>query len=259
LIFTNSLAEDLPPDSLSHMREELGVNTFTAPPIDRLLQQLQAIRPFGYEKLWRPIPNETPQSRAGIALLTGVVIADGFLAVAAEKPSRIEPCARALLRLTKGLGISDRVIRHGQGVIRLAADEKWPAVKQELVRSQAEVEAALIALKDEEIAHLIALGGWIRGLEIVSTEILRAYAPDRAQVLLQPEVLDYFVDRVSTLNPALQKQPVFLTIQKNTRELKEKYLSDPERKLSEEDVRNVQRLAVEMVEAITGSAKRPAP
>lgn len=237
------------------MREELGVNNFTAPPIDRLLQQLNALRPFGYEKLWRPIPVETPQDRAHIALFTGMVIADGFLAVAAEKPSRIEPAARALLRLTKGLGVADRVIRHGQSVIQLASDERWPEVKRELVRSQAEVEAAMIALKDEEIAHLIALGGWIRGLEIVSTEITRAYSPERAQVLLQPEVLDYFDERVETLNPNLQKRPVFQIIRKNTRELKEKYLTPADRKLSEEDVKAVQRLALEMVDAIAGKGK----
>jgi hypothetical protein len=249
-------AQDLPPSDLSHMREELGVNNFTAPPIDRLLQQLAALRPFGYDKLWRPIPTETPQNRAQIALITGMVIADGFLAVAGEKPSRIEPSARALLRLTKGLGVSDRVLRHGQSVIQLASDERWPEVKRELVRSQAEVEAALISLKDEEIAHLIAVGGWVRGLEIVSTEIGRAYSPERAAVLLQPELVGYFDDRIETLNPNLKKLELFKVLQRNIHELNEKYLGAAEKKLTEEDVKAVQKLATEMVDAIGGPARK---
>jgi hypothetical protein len=240
----------VPSDDLTHMREELGVNNFTAPPIGRLLQQLSALQPLEYEKLWRPFPAETPQNRAQMALLAGVAIADGFLAVVAEKKSRIEPPARALLRLSKGLGIGDRVLKRGQSVLELAASERWPDVRQELVRSQAEVEAALIQLKDEEIAHLVALGGWIRGLEIVSTEVGERYSPERAVVLHQPEVVEYFADRLSTLNPALQKLPVFQTLQRKTDDIRNLYRRVQSGTLSPEDVKFVQQAARDMVDAV---------
>ena len=150
------------------MREELGINKFTAPSIEKVFQQLTALQPLTFEKLWRQPPRDTPQDRTQVALLTGAVIADGFLVVIVEKQSRIEPIARSLFRLSKGLGIGDRVVKDGRHIVELAARERWKEVRRELTRSQADVEAALIALKDEEIAHLIALGGWIRGLEITS-------------------------------------------------------------------------------------------
>lgn len=232
------------------MREELGVNAFTAPSIDKVFQQLAALQPLNFQKLWRQPPQDTPQSRAQMALLTGVVIADGFLVVTVEKQSRIEPIARALLRLSKGLGIGDRVTKHGTEIVELAARESWPEVRRELVRAQADVEAALLALKDEEIAHLIALGGWVRGLEITSAAVVDRYTPERAQVLAQPELLDYFNDRMSTLNPKLQQTKMVQTLRQNTAKIRELMEKAKDKPLSEEEVKQVNALARAMTTAI---------
>ncbi|RYD74562.1 MAG: hypothetical protein EOP84_19710 [Verrucomicrobiaceae bacterium] len=243
-------AQQLPADDLAHMREELGVNNFTAPSIEKVFRQLTALQPLTFEKLWRQPPGDTPQSRTQIALLTGAVIADGFLAVSAEKQSRIEPVARALLRLSKGLGIGDRVTKHGQGILELAARERWPEVRRELMHAQADVEAALLDLKDEEIAHLIALGGWIRGLEITSAAVADRYTPERAQVLAQPELLDYFTARMSTLNPNLQRTKLVKTLRQNTAKVQEILSRAKEKPLSEEEVKQVNGLAREMTKAL---------
>ena len=80
--------------SIEHMREELGINEFTAPSIELLFRELDDLRPIPFEKVWRDLPDTQPQSRAQLALTAGSVIADGFLAVAAEKRSRIEPVGR---------------------------------------------------------------------------------------------------------------------------------------------------------------------
>src|SRR6185503_20901594 len=98
--------------SIEHVREELGINEFTAPSIELLFRQLDELRPIPFEKVWRDLPDAQPQSRAQLALTAGGVIADGFLAVAAEKRSRIEPVGRTLLKLAKGLGVGDHITKH---------------------------------------------------------------------------------------------------------------------------------------------------
>jgi hypothetical protein len=222
LCFTTSIgAAELPPGDLEHMREELGINSFTAPSIERLFQSLDLLKPIPFEKVWRTPPDDVPPSRARMALLAGSAIADGFLAVAAEKQSRIEPVGRALLRLSKGLGVGDRVTRRSRSLLELAAREQWDEMRRELARAQAEVEGAMLALKDEEVAHLVALGGWIRGLEITSAIAAADPTPERARVLLQPDVLGYFLDRVSTLNPNLKKDALFARIERDLRELQQ--------------------------------------
>jgi hypothetical protein len=235
------------PDDIEHMREELGVNNFTAPSIDIIIAELDSLRPIPFEKVWRDLPANTPQDRARLALCTGAVIADGFLAVAGEKQSRIEPVGRVLLKLSKGLGVSDRVSKHSRSILEKAARQQWPEIKQELVRTQADVEAAMLGLKDEEIAHLVALGGWIRGLEMTSGMVLEDYTPERARRLIQPELLDYFLDRVSTLNPNLKKTQLGQKLGSNLQEVKRIVTKPVDEPVEKDEVKRIRELSSELV------------
>ena len=221
LVFTASASgEKLPQADIEHIREELGVNSYTAPSIQLILQELNALKPIPFEKVWRDLPEATPQDRARLALSIGAVIADGFLTVTAEKQSRIEPVGRVLLKLAKGLGVGDHVTRHSRSILEKAARKEWDEIRAELVRTQAEVEAALLGLKDEEMAHLVALGGWLRGLEMTTSIVTESYSPERARRLIQPELMNYFLDRVSTLNPNFKKTKLGTVMEKNLMEIK---------------------------------------
>ncbi len=254
LIFIRADAAPKPSaDDIQHMREELGVNDFTAPSIDIILQELDALKPIPFDKVWRDLPDNTPQDRSRLALRTGAVIATGFLAVASEKQTRIEPVGRVLLKLSKGLGVSDRVSKHSRSILEKAAKQQWGEIKQELVRTQADVEAAMLGLKDEEIAHLVALGGWLRGLEMTSGVVFDDYSADRARRLIQPELLDYFLSRVSTLNPNLKKTKLGRTIEKNLQEVKVIITKPVETPIEKEEVKRIRDLAREMNKLIDSS------
>jgi hypothetical protein len=235
---------------MEQVREELGVNGFTAPSIEHILAELMDMRPIPIEKLWRDIKPDVPQDRGLIALSAGRVIADGLMAVISEKPSRVEPCARALLRYAKGLGVSDHVSRHAKSILERAARENWLDVRKELVKSQADVEAGMLALKDEEIAHLVSLGGWMRGLEIVSALVADDYTPERAKALVQPEAVDYFSDRVATLNPRLKRNPVLQTIEKNLKAIRAIIVKEGDKPPTQDEVKELRKLAGEVVDQI---------
>jgi hypothetical protein len=254
LLITSSPAAEKPsPEDIEHMREELGVNGFTAPSIETILQELDSMKPFPFDKAWRDLPTGTPQDRPRLALSAGAVIADGFLAVASQKQSRIEQVGRALLRLAKGLGVSDRVTKHSRSILEKAARSQWSDVKQELVRTQAEVESAMMGLKDEELAHLVALGGWLRALEITSSVAYDDYNPERARRLIQPELLDYFLDRVSTLNPNFKKTPLAQALEKDLQEVKTITTKPVDTPIEKDEVKRIRDLARELNKLIGGS------
>ena len=234
------------PVDMEQVREELGVNKFTAPSIEQVLAELMDLRPIQIEKVWRDLPAGTPQNRARLALVSGRVIADGLLAVIAEKPSRVEPCARALLRFAKGLGVSDHVSKHSKSIIERVAKEDWNDVRRELVKAQADVEGGMLALKDDEIAHLVSLGGWLRGLEIVSVLVADDYTEKRAQRLVQPEALDYFIDRVGTLNPSLKAKTLFQAIEETLTAIKAVIVKPDNAPLTVDDVKKIRDLAKEV-------------
>jgi hypothetical protein len=228
---------------MDDIRDELGVNQFTAPSIEQVLAELMDLRPIQIEKVWSDLPAGTPQSRARLALASGRVIADGLLAVIAEKPSRVEPCARALLRYSKGLGVSDHVSKHSKSILEKALKENWSDVRRELVKAQADVEGGMLALKDEEIAHLVSLGGWLRGMEIVSTLVADDYTPERTKRLIQPEALDYFIDRIGTLNPNLKSKGLFQKIDETLKAVRAVVVKPDSAPLTLDEVKKIRDLA----------------
>lgn len=230
-------------EDMEHIREELGVNEFTAPSIDLVFEELSTLTPIPFDKVWRDLPDSPPQNRAQLAIAAGGVIADGFLAVTAEKQSRIEPVGRVLLKLAKGLGVGDHVTKHSRSIMEKAAKQQWDDVKLELIRAQADVENAMLGLKDEEIAHLVALGGWLRGLEMTGTIVVDDYTPERARRLIQPELLDYFLDRVDTLNPNLKKTALGTALEKNLKEIKGIINKPVDAPIEQEEARRIRDLA----------------
>ncbi len=239
---------------LEHIREELGINEFTAPSIAQIFAEFEALKPLPFDKVWRDLPEATPQDRPRLALSAGQAIADGFLAVAAQKQSRIEPVGRVLLKLAKGLGVGDHIAKHSKGILEMALRKHWAGVQRELVRAQAEVEAGMMALKDEEIAHLVSLGGWLRGLEITASVVHETYSAERARTLIQPELFDYFTDRINTLNPALKKTAVITLIQRNLQEIGPLTRKPVDTPIPPADVKKIRDLAREINQAIATPA-----
>ena len=246
-----AVAEKPSSADIAQIREELGVNSFTAPSIQLVFQELNALKPLPFEKVWRDLPDATPQDRARLALSAGAVIADGFLAVSAEKQSRIEPVGRVLLRLAKGLGVSEHVNKHSRSILEKAARQQWDDIRTELVRTQADVEAALLGLKDEEIAHLVALGGWLRGLEMTTGVVAENYSPERARRLVQPELMDYFLDRVSTLNPNFKKTKLAIVMEKNLKEIKRITTKPVDTPIEPDEVKEIRKLVREINDRVT--------
>ncbi|HRQ90592.1 MAG TPA: hypothetical protein PLA50_17490, partial [Bacteroidia bacterium] len=76
-------SQEIPEELLEdeHLREEMGVNEFTAPSIRKIFDELKKLRPLPYDELKRPLPEQPPQDRSQLALVTGVILANGFFAV----------------------------------------------------------------------------------------------------------------------------------------------------------------------------------
>ncbi len=233
-----------------HMREELGINEFTTPSIAVLLKALKALRPVPFEEVDRPLPQQNPADRARLALTTGGIIADGFLAVVAEKQSRIEPIARALLRQAKGLGVGEHVTRHSRSVLEKALMRDWSGIHAELIGTQRDVEGGMMALRDEEIAHLVALGGWWRGLEISSGILSSHYTQQGATLMVQPAVIDYFADRISTMHPSFKRTKLWAALNGNLAEVRKLAVREDKAPPTLEDVRAIRVLAKAMNDII---------
>ena len=212
--------QEEPNEDKEHEREELGVNRYTTPSIERIFAQLDQLRPLPFEQLKRELPRSINGGREQKALVFGGLIADGFLIVEAERKNLVENFGRVLMEQTRALGVGNRVMRHSASLTELGKRGEWQRVRQELIATQADVEQAMMELRDEKMAHLISLGGWLRGLEISANAVAADFSPDRAKILAQPDLADYFSDELKTLPPAVAHAPLFERIRRGVEKLK---------------------------------------
>jgi hypothetical protein len=241
----------------SHFREELGVNQYTTPSIEHLFDTLDSLKPIPIQELTRPPRALRLDNRVKFALSFGVLIGDGFLAVEGEETKAIEPLGRELLRRAKGLGVQQRVSRHTKQLLDLAKQSDWKGLRKELIITQKDVESAMLDLRDEEMVHLLSLGGWIRGLEIGAASVAADFTPERVSKLRQLDLLDYYLERLDTLSAPLKSTPLISQIVSGLKEVRQK-LADTAA-VSQEDVSNVQTTAhtlIALIEGDTATAKR---
>lgn len=187
-----------------YAREELGVNELTAPSIQRLFNELEIFKPVPVDLIAATDFDRTYNNRFQTSLNFGSLICDGFFAVVAEQKGLIQNVGRALLRQAKSLAVGQRLSSRANSLLELGTRGNWSELKLELIKTQTEVEEAMVELRDEEMAHMISLGGWLRGFEIGCIVTAENYSPQRAAGLMKTDVMDYFLDRLSTLNPRLK-------------------------------------------------------
>jgi hypothetical protein len=234
----------------SHFREELGVNQYTTPSIEQLFNTLDSLKPIPVQELTRPPRALRLDNRVKFALSFGILIGDGFLAIEGEEVKAIEPLGRELLRRAKGLGVQQRVARHSKQLLDLAKQSDWKGLRKELIVTQKDVESAMLDLRDEEMVHLLSLGGWIRGLEIEAASVAADFSADRASKLRQLDLLDYYLGRLDTLSTPLKSMALISQIISGLKEVRQK-LSETA-PVSQEDVAGIQTTARNLVALIEG-------
>lgn len=248
---------DIPDDLLEdeHFREEFGVNQFTTPSIRKIFQDLHALRPLPYDELKRPVPEKTPRSRPKLALTVGLLLADGFFAVEAEQFFDLEPVGRALLKNAKGLGTSTRISSHMKSMLEKGALADWEELKNELAKTQKEVEKEMVMIRDVDAANLISLAGWLRAFEIGCASSLNPYDPAKASVLARPDIVEYFVLNMETLAPPVKEDKTVAAIVERLKVIQEKVDIPEQEVLSEAEVIELRSLVEKLVDRIAGSER----
>jgi hypothetical protein len=187
------------------MREELGVNPITSPSIADLLKNLESFRPIPLKLIEPGSQDVSFTNRFQTALHFGALVADGFMLTIAERPQDVQKIGRDLIKESRALGVGDRLTKRSKSLLEYSDKGDWLGMRQELVKTQEDVEQSMMELRDEEMAHMISLGGWLRGFQIGATSAAEKYTPEKATILAQLDVMDYFLDRLDTLNPRLKK------------------------------------------------------
>ncbi len=243
-------APNVPPDLLDdpHVREELGVNEFTAPSIARMFDTLQFLMPLPLNDTERKMPARMPLDRADLAIELGFLIADGFLVVQAGQMERVEELATDLTRYGKALGAGDRVNRHAASLLESAKAQEVEQLKKELAATQRDVEIELVSLRDADLAHLISLGGWIRALEVSAVAVEKQFSPERATKVMREDIADYYTEMVASLAPGISERPSFLAMRDILSGLRNEMVIEEDKEPTAEKIAEIRGQSAKLVE-----------
>ena len=214
-------SQEVPEDLIGdeHVREEFGVNRFTTPSIKKLFEQLDELGELPYAELKREIPKTIPRERTLVALGLGTLISDGFLVVQSEEIEELENIGRAVLKQAQVLGAGKRVTKYTKSILENSVLGKWDKLKEELSKTQADVEAEMVMLRDVDIANLVALGGWIRAFQIAAVTTKKNYSNEKAVKLARTDLIAYFVETLQGLEPKLRERAHLIQINKDLESL----------------------------------------
>jgi len=205
-----------------------------------------------------PAATEPGRERSLLALTFGSLVAEGFIAVQAKNGEEIEKIGKRVLEQSESLGLASAVRPHSLAIIDAAGARDWEKVRDELDATQQTVRTTMEKLRDDELAGLVSLGGWLRGTNVVTAFISNSYSEDKAELLNQPGLIAHFREMIAAMAGPSAGSPAIRSIATGLARL-EAIVADPA-EISEEDVkqlRDISRLMLEefyFKKAVAGAA-----
>jgi hypothetical protein len=139
-------------------------------------------------------------SRPQMALNLGGLIADGYVAIEAQDQQQVKNIGRDVLTLSTSLGVSKEVKERGGSITNFAEKGQWDQLKEELEATQNEVKQTMADAKDQDLVTLVTVGGWLRGLEVISGQIAAHYTELGGKLLRQPGIAAYLNQHLEKLS-----------------------------------------------------------
>ncbi len=188
-----------PPRRIDVKRLSKNIEDVVVPLPNEIFGALNKLDSVNWKEFVRTNKGTNFTERPRIALLLGTVIADGFIAVQAEDAPSVKEIGQRVVSLAKGIGVGNSIVPHAKAITEAADRRDWPAVRQELDRTQNSVQQAMNEVRDEKLSQLVSLGGWLRGTQVLTAVVNRHFSTDGAELLHQPDLLDYFQRKLANM------------------------------------------------------------
>jgi hypothetical protein len=194
-------------------------------------------------------------SRPQMALNLGGLIADGYIAIEAEDSMQVKNIGRDVLTLAKALGVSKDVLERSSSIAAFAEKNQWDQLKEELEATQNEVKESMAEAKDQDLVTLVTVGGWLRGMEVVSGQIAAHYTELGGKLLRQPGVVQFLNEHLERLPDKTKDDASVRTVRKKMADI-EKLVAFPlDKAPTLEQVKDLNKLAADTLKDITKKQK----
>ncbi|HCN30970.1 MAG TPA: hypothetical protein DIT64_20100 [Verrucomicrobiales bacterium] len=137
--------------------------------------------------------------RTRLALLFGLTVAEGFVAVQAEDKESVKDIGRDVIDLATALGLIKAVRPHAQAILDAADAGDWATIRKEFDKTQKTVRDSMEQMKDNDLSQCVSIGGWLRGTASVTSVVTKNFSADSAELLNQPMLVEHFISRIERM------------------------------------------------------------
>jgi len=208
-------------------------------------------KPAWAEVLRRNKDSKISSDQAQIALQLGTVIAEGFIAVEAQDAAEVKKIGTSVRKLAKAIAVEKAVIDRAKAITDNADKKDWPGVRKELDGALKDVKKAMTELENDSLAHLVSVGGWLRGTEAL-TQVLGGKNFDKsgAELLHQPMLLDYFDKRLKEVREKYKSNAVLTDVEKGVEDIRPLIGIENGDQISEKSVKEVGDITGRLIKTI---------
>lgn len=189
-------------------------------------------------------------NRSRTALLFGLVISDGFIAVQAEDREEVKRVGREVLQLAGALAVRAEVEGHAQAIIDGADKDDWSAVRRELDRARQTVISTMKDLNDDALADLVSIGGWLGGTRALSALVADNYSVDASELLHQPDLLIQIGRRYESLPARAKPGDLFARVSRTLTDLQPLMRVNGEGAVPQPVVKEISKLSTDLTDAV---------
>jgi hypothetical protein len=186
------------------------------------------------------------------ALLFGLVISEGFIAVQAENRDEVKRIGKDVLTLAGALNVKGEVQGHALAIIDGANADEWSGVRRELDRTRQTVINKMKEIDDEDLADLVSIGGWLGGTRALAALVADNYSADASELLHQPDLLDQISSRFAKLPAKPNRAPVLGQVATTLDSLKPLMRVNGDGAVLQETVVKIRKLSTDLTEAVYG-------
>jgi hypothetical protein len=168
--------------------------------------------------------------------MVGGLFADGYLGAQAEDSQQCRNVGKDILALAKTLGVQAELLDRSRSLGDSAQKRDWPLVRRELKATETDLCAALRKHEDADLAHLVALGAWMRSTEIVASLLKDSYSETAAEIFRSPVFPPLLASKFQPLSEKLRADPFLSGIQSRLESVEQLLKAPKETILSVEEV-----------------------
>lgn len=165
-----------------------------------------------WTQMFAPKAAQNTASRNQMALMLGVLVADGYIAVEAQDGQGVKNIGKEIINLAKKLNVSQSVLGRGNSISDFAENNDWSALREELEATQNEVKLSMVEQKDQDLVIMVSVGAWIRGTQVAAVFVSKNYNPGLAGLLRQPAIVEYLLDELNKLPEKLRDEPLIVEL-----------------------------------------------